>query len=236
MSDPKSSDTLFGTINRTKTKSGYMLLRTSILQVGLSIFTMIKNKNFSNDCIQFHHFNFSKWQSEQPSTDLDLITKRFNMIDAILSSIENFNSFENLLMNYSSVDLDQLLVNLVQLPSYSGTRFLRLAEKKIDYIIQMKHAVSLVDQLRSTLENCEPNLFANYIEMLKDKDFDAIKDMIDEVINSNTKCIKGGGGANMKLEKCFAIKDRYNPLLDLARSIYSETIDDIIALVQAYGN
>lgn len=32
-SNPKSSDTLFGTINRTKTKSGYILLRANILQV-----------------------------------------------------------------------------------------------------------------------------------------------------------------------------------------------------------
>lgn len=33
LADPKSFDTLFGTINRTKTKSGYVLLRSNILQV-----------------------------------------------------------------------------------------------------------------------------------------------------------------------------------------------------------
>lgn len=33
LSNPKSSETLFGTINRTKTKSGYVLLRSNILQV-----------------------------------------------------------------------------------------------------------------------------------------------------------------------------------------------------------
>lgn len=33
LNDHKSSDTLIGTINRTKTKSGYVLLRSNILQV-----------------------------------------------------------------------------------------------------------------------------------------------------------------------------------------------------------
>lgn len=33
LSNPKSTDTLFGVINRTKTKTGYLLLRSAILQV-----------------------------------------------------------------------------------------------------------------------------------------------------------------------------------------------------------
>lgn len=33
LSNPKSNDTLFGAINRTKTKSGYVILRSNILQV-----------------------------------------------------------------------------------------------------------------------------------------------------------------------------------------------------------
>lgn len=37
--DPKSNDTLFGAINRTKTKSGYVLLRSSILQVRAALAT-----------------------------------------------------------------------------------------------------------------------------------------------------------------------------------------------------
>ena len=33
LSNPRSMDTLFGVINRTKTKAGYVLLRSTILQV-----------------------------------------------------------------------------------------------------------------------------------------------------------------------------------------------------------
>ena len=32
LANPKSNDTLFGAINRTKTRSGYVILRSSILQ------------------------------------------------------------------------------------------------------------------------------------------------------------------------------------------------------------
>ena len=154
------------------------------------------------------------------------------MVEAISSSIEIFTSFENVLTNFSCVDLDQLLVNMVQLPNSSSALF-RMAERKIEYVIHMKHVVSLVEPLCKTLQTCNSTLFAPYIEQLKDSDFLAILEIIDQVINSNTKFVKGS--ANMKLEKCFAIKDRFNALLDLARSIYSETIDDIIALVKAYG-
>lgn len=155
------------------------------------------------------------------------------MVEAICSSIEKFNSIENILTKFNAIDLDQLLINLVQLPTHSTTSFLRLAEKKIDYVIQMKHVISLIEQFRQTLNDCEPLLFLDYIELLSDVNFKSIQNLIDEVINSGTKFVRGH--TNMKLEKCFAIKDRFNPLLDLARSIYSETIDDILALVQAYG-
>lgn len=157
------------------------------------------------------------------------------MVEAILSSIEIFNNFENILNQFSCVNLDQLLVNMVQLPNLTNALLIRSAEKKIEYVIHMKHVISLVDPLRKVLESCTGScsIFGAYVEQLKDDDFHAIQDMIDQVINSNTQFSRGT--ANMKLEKCFAIKDRFNALLDLARSIYSETIDDIIALVKTYG-
>nr|XP_046914779.1 mutS protein homolog 4-like isoform X2 [Dermatophagoides farinae] len=254
LADPKSWHTLFGTINRTRTKSGYILLRSNILQ---------------------------------PTTNLELISKRLDMIEAISSSMEIFNSFENLLDSFGMVDLDQLLVNMVLVPvnshhqSYDNNRsndsdlsqsaevststmssnttagvksvsavVIRLIEKKIDYVINMKHVVALVDHLRNLLTKCNPELFAEYIQLLGDPGYEQIKSMIDQVINSEAKCVKSAfglsvasgksntfnssGSAAMKLERCYAIKDRFNPMLDIARSMYSETIDDIVALTQAY--
>lgn len=166
-------------------------------------------------------------------TDLEVITQRLDMVEAISSSVEIFNSFETVLTSVSSVDLDQLIVNLVQLPRFSSTPVLKLAEKKIEYVIHMKHVISLVDHLKQILVDCNGNLFKKYIEQLQDSEFKTIKNMIDKVINGETKFVKGS--ANMKLEKCFAIKDRINALLDLARGIYSEMIDDLVALVKAYG-
>ncbi|KAH9404670.1 MutS protein msh4 [Tyrophagus putrescentiae] len=190
LSDPKSNDTLFGAINRTKTKSGY------------------------------------------PSTDLCLINNRLDMVEAVSSSMDIFNDFNVVLTSLGSVDLDQLLVHLVQDPSAANSISTRNAEKKIDLAISIKHVVSLVDQLRTTLQECNHLLFKEYIDQLKDADFKSIQEMIDQVINCEAKFNKGN--ANMNLQKCFAIKDKFNPLLDLARSIYSDAIDDLIALARTY--
>lgn len=213
----------------------------------------------------------------QPTTNLQLINKRLDMIEAISCSIEIFNSFENILESFGMVDLDQLLVNMVLVPvkanqSYDEDRSInssessattnigiksvsavsiRFIEKKIDYVINMKHVVALVDHLRDLLIKCNPELFAEYIELLNDPGYDQIKTMVDQVINSEAKCVKSAfglgattgktntfnstGSAAMKLERCYAIKDRFNPMLDIARSMYSETIDDIVALAMAYG-
>lgn len=156
------------------------------------------------------------------------------MVEAISSSLEVFNSIESILTSFGGIDLDQLLVNFVQLPKLSNTSLIKLAEKKIEYVIHAKHVISLVDPLKQALESCDAKLFEKYIEQLNDSNFADIKRMIDQVVNSNVNYTKGN--VNMKLEKCFAIKDRFNALLDLARSMYSESIDDMVALVKSYGN
>lgn len=155
------------------------------------------------------------------------------MVEAVSSSMDIFNNFNVVLTSLGAVDLDQLLVHLIQDPSSSNSAPTRHAEKKIDLAINIKHVISLVDQLRQTLEDCNHNIFKEYIEQLKHVDFKSIQEMIDQVINCEAKFSKGN--SNMNLQKCFAIKDKFNPLLDLARSIYSDAIDDLIALARTYG-
>lgn len=155
------------------------------------------------------------------------------MVEAIASSMDAFNNFEMLLTSFGTVDLDQLLVNLIQDPNSSNSSPLRMAEKKIDLAIHIKHVISLVDQLKQTLQDCNHLVFNEYIEQLSHGDFKSIQEMIDGVINGETKFTKGN--ANMNLQKTFAIKDKFNALLDLARSVYSDSIEDIIALTRTYG-
>lgn len=177
------------------------------------------------------------------------------------SSMQIFNDFDLVLGNFGQIDMDRLLVDLIQhhrSPSNSGSRsvansssntngqYVRAAEKKIEHVIQIKHILALVEQLKPVLAKCDsissdsgsissntPPLFAQYSEWLADEQFAAIQSMIDQVINSNAKFVKGGN--YMRLEKCFAIKNRFNVLLDLARGVYSNSVDDVVALVKAYG-
>lgn len=155
------------------------------------------------------------------------------MVEAISNSIENFNNFEIVLSNFGLVDMDKLLVDMIQKSNETKDTNLKRAEKKIELVIHLKYVISLVDQLRNTLIDSSETVFSNYIQQLNDADFMSIQMLIDEVINDNTKLAVNA--VDMKLEKCFAIKDRYSALLDVSRGMYSDSIDDIYAMVRSYG-
>lgn len=157
------------------------------------------------------------------------------MVDAMSSSLEAFQEFNSILERIGKVDLDQMIVNTIQLPlvTNNSNQFLRIAEKKIDHILQVKFAISLVDKLKQAFILNKHPIWQCYIEELSQPGFKTILDLINEVINAQTSYISGP--SYMKLEKCFAIKERFNALLDLARGVYLDCLSDILALVKSYG-
>lgn len=64
-----------------------------------------------------------------------------------------------------------------------------------------------------------------------------ILEKVQEVINENAKIQKGS--AAMKLQRCFAIKNGVNGLLDVARRTFCELIDDMesmaMGMSEEYG-
>lgn len=157
------------------------------------------------------------------------------MVDAMSTSLEAFHEFNTILERLGKVDLDQMIVNTIQLPlaTNNSNQFLRLAEKKIDHVLQVKFAISVVDKLKEAFILNKHPIWQRYIDELSQPGFKAILDMINEVINAQTSYISGP--SYMKLEKCFAIKERFNALLDLARGVYLDCFNDILGLVKSYG-
>ena len=195
LNDPKSPHTVFGAINRTKTRSGYRLLRSNLLQ---------------------------------PSTDIKLIENRLDMIEAIVGSQELFDRLGAILTKFSGIEVQRVISCLSQ-TSISPDPNVKAAERKIECILILKHIITMIDSIVETLNMCDTNVFAQYLEVVSDQRFLFIMKAIDEYISEECKYSKGG--LKMKLEKCSAIKRGINNLLDIARDAYSESIDDIYHLI-----
>ncbi|XP_077394456.1 mutS protein homolog 4 [Festucalex cinctus] len=160
----------------------------------------------------------------EPLIDVDTINVRLDAIQEILQNEELFFGLKNAIGHF--LDIDQLLSVLVQVPKQETAQ---IAEAKITHVIQLKHTLDLVPQLRVVLNNCNTALLKACSTSLEDNRFDMILKQILTVINDDTTYLKGN--LNMRTQKCYAVRPNVNEFLDIARRAYTEIVDDIAGLV-----
>ncbi|XP_061700348.1 mutS protein homolog 4 [Syngnathoides biaculeatus] len=160
----------------------------------------------------------------EPLVDVHTINIRLDTIQELLQNQELFFGLKNAIGHF--LDIDQLLSLLVQVPKHETVQ---VAEAKITHIIQLKHTLDLVPQLRVVLKNCNTALLKAYSTSLEDNRFDVIVKQILTVINDDTAYLKGS--LNMRTQKCYAVRPNINEFLDIARRAYTEIVDDIAGLV-----
>ncbi|XP_054653658.1 mutS protein homolog 4 [Dunckerocampus dactyliophorus] len=160
----------------------------------------------------------------EPLVDVDTINIRLDAIEEMLQNEELFFGLKNALGPF--LDIDQLLSVLVQVPKQETVL---IAEAKITHVIQLKHILDRVPQLRVVLKNCNTALLKAYSTSLEDNRFDMILKQILTVVNDDTTYLKGS--LNMRTQKCYAVRPNINEFLDIARRVYTEIVDDIAGLV-----
>nr|XP_061824798.1 mutS protein homolog 4 [Nerophis lumbriciformis] len=160
----------------------------------------------------------------EPLVDVDTINTRLDAIQEMLQNEEFFFGLKNAVAPF--LDIDQLLSVLVQVPKQETVP---IAEAKITHVIQLKHTLDLVPQLRVTLKNCNTALLKAYSTSLEDNRFDIILKQIHTVINDDTTYLKGS--LNMRTQKCYAVRPNINEFLDISRRAYTEIVDDIAGFV-----
>lgn len=164
----------------------------------------------------------------EPLVDVDTINIRLDSIQELLQDEELFFGLKNAIGHF--LDVDQLLSVLVQIPKQETVQ---VAEAKITHVIQLKHTLDLVPQLRAALKNCNTALLKAYSHTLEDDRFDSILEQIKTVINHDITYLKGS--LNMRSQKCYAVRPNINEFLDIARRAYTEIVDDIAGLVNQMG-
>ncbi|KAM3871478.1 mutS protein homolog 4 [Diretmus argenteus] len=164
----------------------------------------------------------------EPLLDVDTINIRLDAIQELLEDEELFFGLKSAISRF--LDTDQLLSVLVQIPKQETVQ---VAEAKITHVIQLKHTLGLVPQLRMAIKNCNTALLKAYSTSLEDNRFDMILEQIKTVINDDTSYLKGS--LNMRTQKCYAVRPDINEFLDISRRAYTEIVDDIAGLVDQMG-
>ncbi|XP_014842567.1 PREDICTED: mutS protein homolog 4 isoform X1 [Poecilia mexicana] len=164
----------------------------------------------------------------EPLLDVDTITTRLDAIQELLQNEELFFGLKNAIGHF--LDIDRLLSVLVQIPKQETAQ---AAESKITHVIQLKHTLDLVPQLREVLKTCNTALLKAYSATLEDNRFDIILEQIKTVVNYDTTYLKGS--LNLRTQKCYAVRPNINAFLDIARRVYTEIVDDIAGLVNKLG-
>ncbi|XP_064091243.1 mutS protein homolog 4-like [Macrobrachium nipponense] len=106
-------------------------------------------------------------------------------------------------------------------------------ELRLNYVIALKNTLELLDPLRMALEDVSDPLLSSVKEAVNSQALRELLDLLREVLHEDARLVKGT--AAMRTQRCYAIKSHVNGLLDVARKIYSEIIDDITTYVEELG-
>lgn len=167
----------------------------------------------------------------QPSTDLDLINKRLDLVEELVNNETLFSHLGTILGHFGVVDVDHLLSLFVQIRKVDD---IKNAESKIENIIYLKHVINLIQPLKKTIAEGQHQVLKQYFSQLEDERIDLLKSEIDKIIDINCRFVKGA--INIKTQKCNAIKAGISGLLDVAREAYSDAISDVENVVFSLSN
>ncbi|KAF8568322.1 hypothetical protein P879_04370 [Paragonimus westermani] len=99
------------------------------------------------------------------------------------------------------------------------------AETRITRVIAIKNLLDLVPVLHNALGTVRSGLLTTYKELLSDPGYDNVLKKLCTVLHNDVRLSKGM--LAMRSQKCFAIKEGINVILDVTRKAYSEQLDDV---------
>ncbi|XP_063604384.1 mutS protein homolog 4-like [Penaeus indicus] len=206
-------DSLFGALRHTRTPGGTRLLRASLLQPHADVSTI----NARLNALQYLVDNPDLFYTLQVTFRVVLCILSCDL-EIIVSSI--LGRFP---------DIDWLLSMCAQLHKEDTEQ---RCELRLNYVISLKNTLELLDPLATTLAGASDPLLDSVRQVIASPkssvsrpDLQELLETLRGVMHEDARLVKGA--AAMRAQRCYAIKSHVNGLLDVARKIYSEIIDDI---------
>ncbi|XP_026815539.1 mutS protein homolog 4-like [Rhopalosiphum maidis] len=164
----------------------------------------------------------------QPSSDIMLIHNRQEAVQEMLSSPEqNFVLLRNVIQKFTDVE------QLYWLCTKVSKNTQKLSKLQGNYTLLLKTILEALPALVDILEPFKSEYISSIRKTLSNSGYSKMLEIIDITINKESTRSKGF--SQSQFQRCFAIKSNLNPLLDVARTIYSELIEEFHDKVKVLG-
>ncbi|KAM3965284.1 mutS protein homolog 4 [Aphomia sociella] len=161
----------------------------------------------------------------QPSCNKEFIENR---LDAVQDLIENQSGLMSGLQNVIKklTEIDKILFLCVESPNQNMDKF---GEAQLNQMLLLKTTMDIVPNLIEALDTANSGRLRKIKMECENPNYNEIASRIRNIIQEDAHLEKGSMGS---LQRCFAVKPEINGLLDVARRMYSELIEDIQKMVE----
>ena len=165
----------------------------------------------------------------QPPTKESLIEDRLDAVTELTKRPEVLSTIQSTLGRFA--DLDSMLSLCAIVPKSDS---ISTVEQRINQIIALKHTLELLPNLITSLNlDIQAPLLQQILHVLEDEAYPLMLEQIQAVISKEAHVAKSS--AAMKLQRCFAIRDGINGLLDVARKTYCDLVIEMEKLVKDFA-
>ncbi|XP_050724012.1 mutS protein homolog 4-like [Eriocheir sinensis] len=164
----------------------------------------------------------------QPFSNPVTINARLDSLEYLAQNPDLFHTLQSILGRFP--DIDWLLSMCVQMPKEDTEQ---RSEQRLNYVIGLKNTLELLEPLGMALVAVADPFLASIRETVGHEGLQELLEVLRGVLHEDARLVKGA--AAMRTLRCYAIRNGVNGLLDVARKIYSEIIDDITESVAAVG-
>lgn len=230
---------LFDVLNHTRTPQGARLLKRNLIQAPSDLATIQFRQSCVKEILSDEKLYFGLSTTLQAFNDIDPVLSHFIRLSAPLKSNATSSASST---THSRKEHERTPLNALQIISNSSSQknILQKAHSTITTLLKFKRSLNGLPTLRTLISNSTHPFFTALADTLNDPNLEAISTTLDDSM-TDTAQSTGNGVLSIQPRKSvqqrdviYALKDGINGLLDVARRVYSERIEDIDTLVEEY--
>jgi DNA mismatch repair protein MSH4 len=165
----------------------------------------------------------------QPLNDRPTIELRLDTVQELVEHESLFFELKQALATIT-IDLDALNASLVKVPKEESQR---AAQSVMKNLLLLKFILSRLGAITSAASKCESVLMKTIAQNLQASENGEIVAAITRVLSPDAAIVRKDAG-HIRSQLVFAVKPGVSHLLDVARAIYLEVIEEIDAETQRY--
>lgn len=231
---------LFDVLNHTQTPQGARLLKLNLIQAPRDLNTILFRQSCIKEILSNEKLYFGLSTALQGFTDVESILSYFVRLShpSISTRTSNTSSTSSGVRGSSGSSSRDPAIFPTNPTSTHSKNVLQYAHSAIVTLLKFKHCLNGLPHLQQMISISSHPLFTALTETLDDPDVRFIYELLTDSI-ADTTPTSGTGAPQIQVRKniqqrdvIFALKDGVNGLLDAARQVYTERLEDIEQAVE----